>query len=282
MQSEWLEGFVKRIDVGLVQMQSKVGNVAANLSAMKRLLHAAAENGAQIVCFPEASLTGYSATRAEEIALPPTSPEVRELFDVADMLDVAVCFGLFERAEDGKVYIAQPLHAYDATLWHRKTHLGEKEQKTVSPGQTIETIDIFGIRFGVQICWETHFPELSTIQRAQGAEVVLMPFASGISGQARRDAWLKYLPARATDNGMYVLATNALLDPQTTTSPTALGGGAMAIDPYGKVIGERFMVDECVFICDLYDELPRNALSSTMGGQSYFDCRRPELFEKYR
>lgn len=277
-----LEDLVERIDIALVQMQSKVGDVAANLSAMKRIMRAAAEEGARIVCFPEASLTGYSATRADEIALYPTCPEVCELFDLADMLGVAVCFGMFERAANGEVFIAQPLHASDATLWHRKTHLGEKEQKKISSGQTIGTIDIFGVRVGVQVCWETHFPELSTIQRAQGAEVVLMPFASGASGEARREAWLKYLPARASDNGMYVLATNALLDPETTASPTALGGGMMAIDPYGKVVGEYFKTDECVFICDIDDTLPRNSVNLSMGGQSYFDNRRPELFEKYR
>lgn len=269
------------IAIALVQMQSKLGDVAANKAAMERLMHTAAEQGAQIVCFPEASLTGYCAERAADIALPPSSAEVRELFDMADFLGIAVCFGMFERAESGEVFIAQPLHAPDVTLWHRKTHLGKKEQMTVSPGQKVETAIIGGVRIGVQVCWETHFPELATIQRAQGAEVVLMPFASGASGEKRRETWLKYLPARASDNGMYVLACNALLDPATTDSPTARGGGMMAVDPCGEVIGEYFKTEECVLICDLAGPLPREASSPTMGGQSYFDERRPELFEHY-
>ena len=269
------------VTIALVQMESRVGDIAGNLANMKRIMHAAKDQGAQIVLFPEASLTGYSASRAAEIALPPSCAEVREVFDLANFLGIAVCFGLFERAENGDVFIAQPLHTSEATLWHRKTHLGQKEQSTIKPGQKLEVIDAFGVRIGVQVCWETHFPELSTIQRMQGAEVVLMPFASGISGEKRRDAWLKYLPARAHDNGMFVLACNALLDPSETESPTAVGGGMMAFDPRGEVIGEYSKTDECVLICDLEGQLPREAGERSMGNPSFFDGRRKDFFAQY-
>lgn len=269
------------LSIALVQMESRVGDVAGNLTAMKRIMRAAKEQGAQIVLFPEASLTGYSSARAAEIALLPSCAQVRELFDLADFLGIAVCFGFFERAESGEVLIAQPLHTAGATLWHRKTHLGKKEQATIQPGQTLETIDVCGVRVGVQVCWETHFSELSTIQRMQGAEVVLMPFASGMSGQARRDSWLKYLPARASDNGMFVLACNALLDPAETESPTARGGGMLALDPRGEVIGEYFKTDECVFLCDVDGALPRDAPEWKMGNPSFFDGRRSEFFARY-
>lgn len=152
---------------------------------------------------------------------------------------------------------------------------------TVKPGQTFETVEVCEIRIGVQVCWETHFPELSMIQREQGAEVVLMPFVSGMSGEKRRDAWLKYLPARASDNGMFVLACNALLDPSATESPTAVGGGMMALDPRGEVIGEYFGTDECVLICDVGGQLPREADERSMGNPSFFDGRRADFLAEF-
>lgn len=272
---------MNKIRIALVQMQAKVGDCAANAGTMKRFMCEAAEAGVQLVCFPETSLTGYDAKRAEELAVASSCEEVHMVFDDADELGIAVCFGFFELGEGGEVFIAQPLHVQGKTLWHRKTHLGAGERATVMPGDELETIDVFGVRVGVQVCWETHFPELSTIQRAQGAEVVLMPFASGASGDVRRDTWTKYLPARASDNGMYVLACNALHDPDVVKSPTALGGGLLAVDPHGEVMDGFFDLEEHMLICNLTGELPREANDSAMGNQSYFDARRPEVFERY-
>ena len=272
---------MKSIRMALVQMMSQVGDVAGNLAPMRGFVEQAAAEGAQLVCFPETSLTGYGSSRAHGLALSRSSTEVLELFDLADSLGIAVCFGLFERDEGGKVFIAQPLHVSGSTLWHRKTHLGSKEQKTVTPGEMVETISVFGVQVGVEVCWETRFPELASIQRAQGAEVVLMPFASGASGLKRRASWMKYLPARASDNGMYVLACNALLDTTSTASPTAFGGGLLAIDPQGEVLAEHFELEDFMLICDLSGKLPREADEPTMSNSSFFDARRPELFARY-
>lgn len=272
---------MENIRIALVQMKAQVGDTAGNLARMRGFMEQAAACGVKLVCFPETCLTGYDPTRASEVALSRTSDEVLGLFDLADSNGMAVCFGMFERAEDGKVFIAQPLHVDGNTLWHRKTHLGSKEQATITPGQVLETISVFGIRVGVEVCWETHYPELASIQRQQGAELVLMPFASGISGQRRREAWMKHLPARASDNGMFVLACNALLDTATTVSPTAFGGGLLAIDPRGEVLAEHFELGEHMLVCDLSGELPREAGESTMSSPSFFDGRRPELFARY-
>ena len=108
-----------------------------------------------------------------------------------------------------------------------------------------------------------------------------MPFASGMGGEQRRDAWLKYLPARAHDNGMFVLACNALLDPSATESPSAVGGGMMALDPRGEVIAEYSKADECVLICDFDGLLPREATEWSMGNPSFFDGRRGEFLAEF-
>jgi predicted amidohydrolase len=274
-------GHMERIRIALVQMKSKVGEISANSAVMRKLIDQAAAEAAALICFPETSLTGYDPSRVSELSLMRTCPELFEIFEAADDAGIAVCFGMFERAEDGNVYIAQPLHAASGTLWHRKTHLGSKEQLTITPGQTLETIDVGGVRFGVEICWETHYPELASIQRAQGAQVILMPFASGISGLQRRDAWMKYIPARASDNGMYVLACNALLDTAITASPTAFGGGLLALDPHGEPFAQHFELGDHMMLVDLDQQLPREAGERTMGEPSFFDSRRPELFARY-
>lgn len=52
---------LKTLKLALVQMRSSVGDMDANLKKMLMFIDRAAEENADIICFPEASLTGYSS-----------------------------------------------------------------------------------------------------------------------------------------------------------------------------------------------------------------------------
>lgn len=255
--------------IAAVQMRSELGDYAANIATMERIMRRAKEEGALLVLFPEACLTGYSMEHADEVALAADSAEVRRICDLADYLGIAACFGFIERdADTGALFMAQPLHVDCETMRYRKTHLGPSEASVISTGDSVPVIDVYGVCVGVQVCYETHFPELSAMQRAQGAQVVLMPFASGIGGEERRASWQKYLPARALDNDMFVVACNALRD------EAGQGGGIAVYDPQGNDCGGYFGTDECVFLADIGGLLPRERANASMSGQSFFERRR--------
>lgn len=83
--------------------------------------------------------------------------------------------------------------------------------------------------------------------------------------------WLmRWLPARAHDNGMFLIFSNGVgVDDDEVRT-----GNAMILDPYGEILAESGKADDDMVIADLdADVLP------TSSGQRWLQARRPELYE---
>lgn len=274
---------MKKLFVSLAQMEAPLGKLDLCLETIDRLYRSAltvSELGSErrngsggIVCFPEAVLGGYDAARADDLAL--DAKTVYELLGpiVSNRGPDLFC-GFIEQNPDGKPYISH-MHVSSVEKrysLYRKTHLGAMEKAYFSPGQTIPLFQTPAATVGIQLCFESHFPELSTVQALGGAELILMPFASPVSSSKRREVWLRTLPARACDNGVFVAACNQ--------TGGRFGGGAMVIDPRGRILGEDFTGGEGLLSLWLDEEevnRPR-AESGTMADRWYLRERRPELY----
>lgn len=242
------------------------------------LMREAAEDGASLILFPECSLTGYEPDRADELSIVPDDCEsAAKVRKTADELGIAVCFGYMERSGD-KLYITQELYLDGKSVRYRKTHLGNHEKEVFSEGNSFPVADISvnggSVRIGMQLCWESHIPEISGTYREKGAEVLLFPYASGMSGERCRENWMVHLPARASDNGCFVAACNLFLK----RGDEIKGGGAAVFDSKGRVIAEDFSSGECIIYAEIGGSLPRELPDGDMHNISYFDRVRRELF----
>ena len=82
--------------------------------------------------------------------------------------------------------------------------------------------------------------------------------------------WLmRWLPARAHDNGMFLVFSNGVgVDDDEVRT-----GNAMILDPYGEILVETCVADDAMVVADLKaDELP------TSSGRRWLTARRPELY----
>ncbi len=62
---------------------------------------------------------------------------------------------------------------------------------------------------GIQLCYDAHFPELSTRMAVNGADIIFMPHASPRGTPSQKlTSWLRHLTARAFDNGVFIVACN--------------------------------------------------------------------------
>jgi len=83
------------------------------------------------------------------------------------------------RAGRSKPYITQLVALPDGSVQkYRKTHLGRSEIPHFIPGNELPVFNTARARFAVQICWDLHFPEVSTILSLKGAEIIFAPHAS--------------------------------------------------------------------------------------------------------
>jgi predicted amidohydrolase len=244
-----------------------------NAVTMCRVLCDASAHGAELVLFPECCLTGYSVEHAASLAVDRTSDPVRAVEEACRAGAVTACFGYIERTDDGLTITQELFDGGNATIY-RKTHLGAREAAVFRAGNVFPVAES-PLKTGMQLCWESHIPEISALERSRGAQLLLMPYASAMSGEQCRRRWMVHLPARASDNGAFVAACN-LPFPAKNGEPR--GGGMAVFDPKGECIASYYGTEEHLLLCTLSGPLPRELPPGDMHHISYFDRKRTELF----
>lgn len=271
---------MKSLRIALVQIQSLVGQTDKNLQKIKEFILKAKEKDVEIICFPELAVQGYTREMANEVAETLEGSSCEFLRNLAKEENITIITGFIEKSDNNKPYITQLFIDNKGNInKYRKTHLGKSEEPYFSLGNDLNIFKHDKANIGIQICWDSHFPEVSTIQALKGVEIVFAPHASPVMVGDRKEIWLKYLRARAYDNGMYVAACNLI-------GENGIGsnfiGGLLVIDPKGNVIAEDFTREEGILIVDL-DENKVNSLRQkvrkTMRNSFYIKYRRPELYK---
>ena len=298
---------MRNIRVASVQFEHTAGDKAANLAKIERFAAQAASQQVDILAFPECCVTGYwflrNLSRADLLALAepvPDGPSTRALLDLSRRLGMTIGAGFVERDGAGAMYNTYVVAMPDGT-WrrHRKIHAFEHDD--ITPGSEFTVFDTpHGCRVGVLICYDCNIGENVRIAALMGAEVLLAPHQTGgcasknphqmgvinrrlwdarhtdpaaIEAELRGDkgrAWLlRWLPARAHDNGMFVVFSNGVgVDDDEVRT-----GNAMILDPYGRILAETWQADDAMVMADLDAGL----LANTTGSR-WISTRRPELY----
>ena len=232
---------MKKFRLALVQMQSssdKNTNLSASIDYIKR----AAKKSADLICFPEF-----------QMAYSPATQTPRDLFDLAEDIkgnfittlrksakehNIATVATMYERVQskrlnfrvsDTAAFISsngliksvyRKLHLYDA--------LGFKESIKLVSGNRIErpVKTSFG-NFGLMICYDVRFPEMSRILTLMGAAILVMPSA-WVSGIMKEEHWQIMTKSRAIENGVFIVAPNQI--------GNIYSGRSTVIDPFGAVL----------------------------------------------
>jgi predicted amidohydrolase len=177
------------VRVLLAAIRCGKGEVGQNLARHARLLAEAAHDGCDLALFPEMSLTGSvdPASHPERL-IAADDAAVGRLACAAGEAGVAACFGIAERAADGRPYITQLFaDGGRVTGVQRKRHLGQDEESfTAASGNA--TFECAGTRVGVAICAEAGFDEPFDAAAAAGGRLMLFPAAPGLYGRRTDEA----------------------------------------------------------------------------------------------
>ena len=196
--------------VALFQAAGTPGDVAANLAAVRRAAHEAADGGARLIIFPEAFITGYNIGPELLLALaePVDGAQVRELRTIAAEAGVAILVGYAE-LDDHHVFNSAVLIDRDGEvlLNYRKTHLyGDLDRKAFAAGEALApVVELDGVRVGVLVCYDIEFPEPARALAAAGAQLIAVP-----TSLMEPSGWIAetLVPARAAENQVFVAYCN--------------------------------------------------------------------------
>jgi N-carbamoylputrescine amidase len=267
---------INDIRVAAVVCRCPVGQVAHNLERTRYWTIQARKKKADLVIFPEMNLTGYSHRREiAEHAIAATGPEIDWLARLAADHEIALLVGFAEMAEDGRLYASHmAITPGGRTGVYRKVHLAPPEVNHFSPGERLPVFHWSGIRFGIQLCYDAHFPELSTRMAEAAADMIFIPHASP-RGQAadKHQSWMRHLPARAFDNGLFVVACNQTGDNQ---NGLVFPGNAVIFSPSGEIIETRLSGNSGMLVADLKADRIRHVRNHRM--RYFFPNQRPGLY----
>lgn len=295
---------MKDIHIASAQFAARNGDKEYNLSRIDALTAEAAMKGAQVVAFHELCITSYSFLRklsrdalhnlAEEV---PAGDSVKQLIKIAGKHRVAVLAGLVER--EGNRFF----NTYVCVTGEGMVAKFRKIHPFISPhlsaGSEYVVFDLFGCRCGILICYDNNVIENVRATTLLGAEIIFMPHVTGCTpspmpgrgwvdftywdrrvddpeslrkefeGPKGRGWLMRWLPARAYDNGIYAIFSN----PIGPDDDQLKNGNSMILDPYGEILAEcRSMGDEVVVALCTPDKL------KLAGGYRYRNARKPELY----
>ncbi len=167
------------------------------------------------------------------------------------------------------------------------------------PGDSYCVFELNGWKCGILICYDNNIVENVRATRLLGAEIIFMPHVTMCTPSTRPGAgfvdpklwenreadptslrlefdgmkgrsWLmKWLPARAYDNGVYVIFSN----PVGMDDDQLKNGCSMIVDPFGDILAECRTFDDSFVTATLTPEKLTQA-----GGYRYLEARRPELY----
>lgn len=286
---------IERVRASAVAVDTRPGELSANLEKIDHWTARAAEAGANLVLFPELSLTGFipnhpqgeheswlrqALAAARRAALPMDSPAIDRLATSASRHDVLLSVGLLEDAGN-LLYNSQVLVGAEGIVGHwRKLHVPMFEMPFYNGGTAPMVADTRLGRIGANICFDVLMPESTRLLAVQNVEIVLMPFAAD-PHPATPAAWAAWaggaIRARAVENGVFAIACNYVGQVTCAGVDQRFPGGGMIVSPRGDVLAEWTTPSgECGMICA---DLEAATLTAARGEPEYlYRFRRPELY----
>ena len=267
---------MKDIRIAAVIFNSPVGQVQQNLDRMLPWVKKAKKEGADLICFPELNVTGYSTNPAiEDFAESIPGPISRQLEQVARENKTIILAGMAEKDGNGRLF-ASHLVVSPAGISgvYRKLHIAPPERALFSSGEHIPVFKLAGVNLGIQLCYDAHFPELSTRMAVDGADIIFMPHASPRGTPPEKlDSWMRHLSARAFDNGVFIVACNQVGKNQMGLD---FPGLAVVVGPSGNILTDKTTSREGMIISELKAEELSAVRDHKM--RYFLPNRRPELF----
>ncbi|MGB5304339.1 MAG: nitrilase-related carbon-nitrogen hydrolase, partial [Gemmatimonadota bacterium] len=204
--------------IALIQ-QNAGEDRAENLARALRNMERAAEEGADLVAFPEVALTRFfpqerGFSEAADWAETIPGPTADRIAAQARALSLVTVFNMYERDEHGRTFDSSPVFDSDGSLLGitRMVHITDyewfHEQEYYHPGDRGAPVHQTSVgRVGVAICYDRHYPEYMRALALAGAELVLVPQAGAV-GEWPEGLYEGEMRVAAFQNGYFVALCN--------------------------------------------------------------------------
>ncbi len=243
----------KNLSIALCQMM--IGpSKSENLARAAKMINQACERNVDLLVLPEVFNCPYQADLFPLYAESYPGPSTNFLSMIAREKGVAIVGGsIIEQSSSGRLYNSAFVFDEHGKLIgrHRKTHLFDvdmpgritfRESDTLSPGNNITLIKFKDITFGLLICYDIRFPELSRALALEGADLLIIPAAFNFTSGPL--FWELMMRCRAVDQQVFVAAAAPATNQQASYQAW---GHSMVVDPWGRIIAAADQQEQIIF-----------------------------------
>jgi predicted amidohydrolase len=192
--------------IAAAQSMSVPGDISRNVAHHLRFGTIAAERGAQLLVFPELSLTGYELTIARSNAVRPDSSDLDPLRHLATHAHMIVVVGAPVLNDHDQLHIAALTFRPDGSVvTYTKMFVHQSEEEVFTSGPGGPTLLVENAAIALAICADATHPQHAATAAARGANVYAVGVMITEDGYARKVAFLKNY---ALEHRMAVLLAN--------------------------------------------------------------------------
>lgn len=207
--------------------------------------------GALLLCFPEGFLQGYLTEErsARRTALDLSSPAFDAVLNRLPKTGPMIVMGLIEE-EDGRLFNTAVVVERGVLIGrYRKVHLRGGEQ-IFDAGSDCHIFEIAGLRFGINICNDTNFPEAARKIGDLGASLIVCPANNMLrrkTAEAFKDVHNSVRAERCRETSLWLVSSDVTGERKGRVSwgPTAV------INPAGQVVTQRPLDEPGLLVLDI-------------------------------
>ncbi|MDD3840025.1 MAG: carbon-nitrogen hydrolase [Clostridia bacterium] len=266
----------RKVNIGIAQMESKLGDVKYNTGRAVELITEAADKGADIVCLPELFSTGYNLSilkeRIAELGLKYFDYTFSEISNAAKQNKVFVIAPFAEKRDLPGVLFNSAIVFDDGGNMigsFAKSHLWALDRLYFKEGSSYDIFDTKFGKLGIIICYDAGFPEACRTLCLKGAEIVFIPAAWRIQDE---DMWDLNVSQRALENILFTVGVNRV----GMEGDLHLFGKSKVCNPRGTIIAElpkdKEMVEVVTIDLDDIDKFRTEI--------SYLRDRKPFIYDE--
>ncbi len=248
-----------KLTLALAQINTRLGDVEANLAKHIQLADEARRSGADLLVFPELSLTGYALqdlVSTVSMRPSPNDPIFRHLLDASQEIDLVV--GFVDEDSRSRFYIAAAyLSRGEVIHVHHKLYLPTyglfDEGRFFAWGDSVRAFDTRFGRLGLLICedfWHASPPYLLWLD---GADLLLFASASpgrGLRAEPQLESarWVDHINrAYASLFTVFVAHANRV----GYEDGLNFWGGATVFDPNGELLAKGPYHEEALTLSEI-------------------------------
>jgi len=274
----FIKGVAAMKKIAVLQIDSVVGDVQANLSKIDNLLGTVNDPEVRLAVFCEYGLTGY-CTDLTEVADTVPGNHSAGLEELAKEHNIWICGGTAELAGGKIANTSLMVSPGGLEAKYRKVHPFGSERGEILAGEELVTVDTELGKVGMTICYDFMFPEYVRALALAGAEIILNStfwFSGPVDGALgwEPECVLSMARTRAMENSVYVAMACRTGQETAPWGDVIRGfGHSSIVSPVGKTIA-RTGLSEAVITAPVETSVTGNWKKYA----NHLDSRRPEMY----